>query len=57
MLVEIGFGTNPAEAAYLSNASKQSEIADAIADAAMQYLERYEGRISSGGSAGGNSPQ
>lgn len=57
VLVEIGFGTNPAEAAYLSNASKQSEIADAIADAAMQYLERYEGRISSGGSAGGNSPQ
>jgi N-acetylmuramoyl-L-alanine amidase len=48
VLVEIGFGTNPAEAAFLSSPSRQDAIASAIADAAMQYLERYEGRVKSG---------
>ena len=52
VLVEIGFGTNPAEAAYLSSAEKQDAIAAAIADAAMQYLERYESRIRSGAGTG-----
>jgi N-acetylmuramoyl-L-alanine amidase len=52
VLVEIGFGTNPAEAAYLSSAEKQNAIAAAIADAAMQYLERYESRIKSGAGMG-----
>jgi N-acetylmuramoyl-L-alanine amidase len=45
VLVEIGFGTNSAEAAYLSSGAKQTAIATAIADAAMEYLERYEGKI------------
>jgi len=48
VLVEIGFGTNTAEAAYLSNPSRQDVIASAIADAAMAYLERYEGRVKPG---------
>lgn len=48
VLVEIGFGTNPTEAAYLTSPGKQEAIASAIADAAMQYLERYEGRVKSG---------
>lgn len=48
VLVEIGFGTNPAEAAYLSDAGRQAAIANAIADAAMQYLEGYESRVKSG---------
>jgi len=52
VLVEIGFGTNPAEAAYLSSVEKQDAIAAAIADAAMQYLERYESRIRSGAGMG-----
>src|SRR5262245_22742165 len=47
VLVEIGFGTNTAEAAFLSNPSRQDAIASAIADAAMEYLERYEGRVKS----------
>jgi N-acetylmuramoyl-L-alanine amidase len=47
VLVEIGFGTNTAEAAYLSNPSRQDAIASAIADAAMEYLQRYEGRLKS----------
>ncbi|HTR79840.1 MAG TPA: N-acetylmuramoyl-L-alanine amidase [Gemmatimonadaceae bacterium] len=46
VLVEIGFGTNPAEAAYLTNPAKQQAIAGAIADAAVAYLDRYERRIS-----------
>jgi N-acetylmuramoyl-L-alanine amidase len=54
VLVEIGFGTNPKEAAYISSQRGQDAIADAVADGAMAYLSRYEDRVSSGGSAGGN---
>jgi len=49
VLVEIGFGTNPKEAAYLNDPSKQNALAAAIADAAMEYLQRYEGRLAGGG--------
>lgn len=49
VLVEIGFGTNPAEAAYLASAARQREIADAIANATMAYLEGYERRLGSAG--------
>jgi N-acetylmuramoyl-L-alanine amidase len=48
VLVEIGFGTNGAEAAYLSSESGQSVLASAIADAAAEYLGRYEQRVGSG---------
>jgi N-acetylmuramoyl-L-alanine amidase len=51
VLVEIGFGTNAAEAAYLSQPAKQDAIARAIADAAMDYVQRYEGRLAGGGSS------
>lgn len=51
VLVEIGFGTNPAEASYISDARRQEEIAAAIADAALAYLERYERRVT--GTGGG----
>ncbi|MFI5231563.1 MAG: N-acetylmuramoyl-L-alanine amidase [Gemmatimonadales bacterium] len=46
VLVEIGFGTNPAEAAYISGDSGQRAIAGAVADAAMEYLAHYERRVS-----------
>lgn len=49
VLVEIGFGTNAAEAAYISGASGQKELAGAIADATMSYLARYVGRRGNGG--------
>jgi len=49
VLVEIGFGTNPKEAAYLSDPARQDALARAIADAAMDYLQRYEGRLAGGG--------
>ncbi|MEX2178025.1 MAG: N-acetylmuramoyl-L-alanine amidase [Gemmatimonadaceae bacterium] len=50
VLVEIGFGTNPQEAAFLRSQSKQRALAAAVADATMEYLERYQRRVS-GGSA------
>lgn len=55
VLVEIGFGTNPAEAGYISSAEGQAAIADAVADGVMEYLAKYERRVSSGtgGTAGG----
>jgi N-acetylmuramoyl-L-alanine amidase len=49
VLVEIGFGTNAAEARYLATPARQREIADAIANAAMDYLEAYERRLGSAG--------
>jgi N-acetylmuramoyl-L-alanine amidase len=49
VLVEIGFGTNPREAAYMTDSGKQDALARAIADAAMDYLQRYEGRLAGGG--------
>lgn len=48
VLVEIGFGTNAAEAKYLNDRRHQAEIASAIADAAAEYLRRYERRVSGG---------
>ena len=48
VLVEIGFGSNPGDAAFMKNPTHQREIADAIADAAVEYLEHYERRIAGG---------
>lgn len=45
VLVEIGFGTNPQEAAFLMDPAKQQRIADAIAQAAVEYLRGYERRV------------
>jgi N-acetylmuramoyl-L-alanine amidase len=45
VLIEIGFGTNPAEAAWMNDGVRQSEIANRIADAAVEYLARYERRV------------
>ncbi len=49
VLVEIGFGTNAAEARYLATPARQREIADAIAAATMAYLDGYERRLGSAG--------
>ncbi|HEX4468929.1 MAG TPA: N-acetylmuramoyl-L-alanine amidase [Gemmatimonadaceae bacterium] len=48
VLVEIGFGTNKAEAAYLNDPRNQTAIAVAIADAASEYLRDYERRVGGG---------
>ena len=44
VLVEIGYGTNRSEAAYIASVAGQREIARAIADAAVEYLVDYERR-------------
>lgn len=51
VLVEIGFGTNRAEAGWITSADGQLQIADAITRAALDYLARYERRVG-GGSTG-----
>jgi N-acetylmuramoyl-L-alanine amidase len=48
VLVEIGFGTNPADATFIKAPAHQREIANAIADAAVEYLEHYERRLAGG---------
>ena len=59
VLIEIGFGTNPAESAYLTDAAKMDELAAAISDGVLEYLKRYERRVAvnDGASGGGNAPR
>ncbi len=42
VLVETGFATNQADARFLSSTAGQSKIAEAIANAIVSYLLRYE---------------
>lgn len=48
VLVEIGFGTNAAEASWLSSVRGQVAIADAIANATKAYLDRLDRRMAAG---------
>ena len=59
VLVEIGFGSNPDEAAYMTNPARMDELARAIADGVLEYLKRYERRVAAVGSVsgGGNTPR
>lgn len=60
VLVEIGFGTNAADAAYMTDAARVGELSAAISDAVLEYLQRYERRVSavpSAPSVGGLGPQ
>ena len=47
VLVEVGFGSNPAETAWMASAGGQQSTADAIADAVFEYLLHYERRMRS----------
>jgi len=49
VLVEIGFGTNAAEARYLRDPRRQREIASSIADATLEYLAAYQRRSNATG--------
>jgi N-acetylmuramoyl-L-alanine amidase len=51
VLVELGFGTNAAEAEFLASPAQQRVLARSIADATTEYLERYQRRVN-GGAAG-----
>jgi N-acetylmuramoyl-L-alanine amidase len=53
VLVEVGFGTNRDEARFLASADRQEQMAEAIADATREYLQRHERRVGSGQKAGG----
>lgn len=48
VLVEIGFGTNPAEAAYLLDGENQHTIARSIAKGVLDYLNHYDARVGAG---------
>ena len=48
VLVEIGFGTNPRDAAFIADPDKQQALASSIADAAVEYLQRYQRRVTAG---------
>lgn len=45
VLIEIGFGTNVEEAAFLESRANQRRIASAIADATERYLASYQRRV------------
>ncbi|MFO0229954.1 N-acetylmuramoyl-L-alanine amidase, partial [Gemmatimonas sp.] len=45
VLVEIGFGTNRNEAAYMTASERQAELASRIADAVVRYLAEYERKV------------
>ncbi|MFN8885573.1 N-acetylmuramoyl-L-alanine amidase [Gemmatimonas sp.] len=45
VLVEIGFGTNPAEASYITNPQRQAELAERLADAIVRYLAKYDRKV------------
>jgi len=45
VLVEIGFGTNAAEAGYLSDTDNQTALARNIAASVVSYLAHYESRV------------
>jgi N-acetylmuramoyl-L-alanine amidase len=45
VLVEIGFGTNPDEAAYMTDPRRMNELSAAISDGVVEYLKRYERRV------------
>lgn len=45
ILIEIGFGTNPDEAAWMASLAGQRAIALAVADAVTDYLAHYEARV------------
>lgn len=52
VLVEVGFGTNREEARFLASPARQEEMAEAIADATREYLQRHERRVGSDPGAG-----
>ncbi|MGQ0538601.1 MAG: N-acetylmuramoyl-L-alanine amidase [Gemmatimonadaceae bacterium] len=51
VLVEIGFGTNVAEARFLASSDGQRSLANAIARATLGYLAAYERRRTQGDTA------
>lgn len=53
ILVEIGFGTNVRDSAYMTSERGQRDLATSIADATMNYMARYVGRRGAGNTSDG----
>lgn len=53
VLVEVGFGTNAQEAEFLALPAKQRQVANAVADATTEYLQRYQRRVGGGATGAG----
>jgi N-acetylmuramoyl-L-alanine amidase len=53
VLVELGFGTNAAEAEFLASPTQQKAMARALAEATTEYLARYQRRVGGGDPAPG----
>lgn len=49
VLVEIGFGTNRSEAAYISDPDNERKIAQSIAKSILSYMDKYDARVNNGG--------
>jgi N-acetylmuramoyl-L-alanine amidase len=47
VLVELGFGTNRQDAAYMCSTRGQRQLAETIAAGALEYLSHYEQRVGS----------
>jgi N-acetylmuramoyl-L-alanine amidase len=50
VLVEIGFGSNASEAAYMTDPARMDELSATLSDAVLEYLKRYERRVATGSS-------
>jgi N-acetylmuramoyl-L-alanine amidase len=48
VLVEIGFGSNPADARWMMSSAEQQKLAEAIADACVEFLAQYERKVGGG---------
>lgn len=48
VLVELGFGSNQADARWLASEAGQQALADSIADALVAYLAQYERKVGGG---------
>jgi N-acetylmuramoyl-L-alanine amidase len=48
VLVEIGFGTNASEAAWLTDRDTQRTIAASLARSILEYLQHYDARVGAG---------
>ncbi len=59
VLVEIGFGTNASDAAFITESARVEELSAAISDAVVEYLKRYERRVTMAGTpaAGSSRPR
>ncbi len=45
VLVEIGFGSNRLDSAFMTDAAAQQALAESLASAAVTYLEQYERKV------------